>query len=144
MRPTCPITSRLEGRCSCRTTVSTASFNLQPYVLPVSKALDDTGEFLVGEEKIMDYLFKFILKLQRERYKSVCVKEQIVDDFMAFADAYLKKTVHVEGCSSWYKAGTTDRPVRAIWPVSLCSSAHCLSAPPLKWNGVCIREHRIT
>lgn len=54
----------------------------------------------------MDHIFKFILKMQRERYKAVVVKEQSVDNLMAYADEYLKRTVHTQDCSSWYKNGT--------------------------------------
>jgi len=73
------------------------------------------GEFLVGQEKIMDHILKFILKMQRERYKAVVVKERCVNNMMAFADHYLKRTVHQQDCSSWYKGGTKDGKIRAIW-----------------------------
>ncbi|KAL1412339.1 hypothetical protein Q8F55_000083 [Vanrija albida] len=73
------------------------------------------GDFLGGLERILDHILKFVFKLQRERYQSVCVHTDAVVDFTAYLDEYLKRTVHTQGCSSWYKNGSKDGKVRAIW-----------------------------
>ena len=73
------------------------------------------GDYLGGLEKILDHILKFVFKLQRERYQSVCVKTQTVVDFTGWVDEYLKCTVHNQACSSWYKNGSRDGKVRAIW-----------------------------
>ncbi|CAK9780558.1 FAD/NAD(P)-binding domain-containing protein [Cutaneotrichosporon oleaginosum] len=73
------------------------------------------GDYLGGLEKILDHILHFVFKLQRERYQSVCVKTQSVIDFTDYIDEYLKRTVHTQNCSSWYKNGSKDGKVRAIW-----------------------------
>lgn len=73
------------------------------------------GDYLGGLERILDHVLKFVFKLQRERYQSVCVKTQSVIDFTEYIDEYLKRTVHNQNCSSWYKNGSKDGKVRAIW-----------------------------
>lgn len=73
------------------------------------------GDFLGGLERILDHILKFVFKLQRERYQSVCVHTDAVVDFTAYLDEYLKRTVHTQNCSSWYKNGSKDGKVRAIW-----------------------------
>jgi cation diffusion facilitator CzcD-associated flavoprotein CzcO len=73
------------------------------------------GDYLGGLEKILDHILKFVFKLQRERYQTVCVKKQSVIDFTTWIDNYLERTVHNQSCSSWYKNGSKNGKVRAIW-----------------------------
>jgi cation diffusion facilitator CzcD-associated flavoprotein CzcO len=73
------------------------------------------GDYLGGLERILDHILKFVFKLQRERYQSVCVKTQSVIDFTDWIDSYLERTVHLQPCSSWYKNGSKNGKVRAIW-----------------------------
>ncbi|KAL8277250.1 hypothetical protein RQP46_010319 [Phenoliferia psychrophenolica] len=87
------------------------------------------GDFLAGQERTMNYIFKFILKMQLERYKSVVVKQEAVDSMMAYADAYLPRTVHTESCNAWYK---NDGKVRAIWPGSVIHLMHAMEHP--RWE----------
>lgn len=77
----------------------------------------------------MNYIFKFIVKMQQERYKSVVVKQEAVDGMMAYADAYLPRTVHTADCNSWYK---NDGKVRAIWPGSVIHMMHAMEQP--RWE----------
>jgi len=90
------------------------------------------GDFLPGQEKTMDHIFKFILKMQRERYKRVVVKEKCADNLMAYADKYLQRTVHKQDCSSWYKGGSKDGKIRAIWVGSVLHQMEALKNP--RWE----------
>lgn len=74
------------------------------------------GDFLGAMEKVIDSIVKYVMHLQERGYKSVCVKEDALHDFTAYADEFLQRAVQSEGCSAWYKQGTTNGPLRSIWP----------------------------
>jgi hypothetical protein len=70
------------------------------------------GDFLPGQERLMDLIFKTVLKMQRERIKSVEAKPEAIvrfslevgsrdshrmqNAFMEYVDEYLKRTVHAQ------------------------------------------------
>ena len=61
------------------------------------------------------YIYKFITKLQRESIKSLEISAEATKDFNEHVQEYLKRTVWVGGCRSWYKRGTIDGRVTAIY-----------------------------
>lgn len=61
------------------------------------------------------YVEKFIEKLQTEGYSSIEVTAGATDDYNEHLHTYLERTVWTRGCRSWYKRGTVDGPVVAIY-----------------------------
>ena len=56
-----------------------------------------------------------------------CPKQQACDSFKKCCEAFFKKTVFTLPCRSWYKRGTADGPVAALWPGS--SPLHFVMVP---------------
>ncbi|KAF8645042.1 hypothetical protein AX16_008103 [Volvariella volvacea WC 439] len=61
-----------------------------------------------------DYMLKFINRLQTENIHSFAPKAQAVEDFIAYKDRFMPRTVWTEGCRSWYKNG--EGKIIAVWP----------------------------
>ncbi|VDC03361.1 unnamed protein product [Peniophora sp. CBMAI 1063] len=91
----------------------------------------NSGSFTVVIEKQVEYAVAAVAKMQRERLRSVEVKPEAVRDFNEYAQAYFKKTVYVEDCSSWYK-GARDGTITGLWPGSCLHLARVLSNP--RWE----------
>lgn len=51
--------------------------------------------------------------------RSFAVKPDVVDEFNVYIQEFLKRTVWTSGCRSWYKSGTIDGKVTAMWPGSI-------------------------
>jgi hypothetical protein len=51
------------------------------------------GSLLIIIERLVDYAVKVIMKLQKERYKSIEVKQEAVDDFDEYIEAYFKRVL---------------------------------------------------
>jgi len=93
-----------------------------------------TSPVLILFEKQVDYVVQAILKIQRERLKSIEVKKAAVDDFDEYLEHYFKKTVFIENCSSWYKVRKEDGSTRVsgIWPGSSSHALRTFAHP--KWE----------
>ncbi|PVH72315.1 FAD/NAD(P)-binding domain-containing protein [Cadophora sp. DSE1049] len=61
------------------------------------------------------YIYNCIDKLQTEGIKSMEVDHDASYDYNEHVQEYLKRTVWVSSCRSWYKRGTTDSQVVAIY-----------------------------
>ena len=61
------------------------------------------------------YIWKCIDKIQTERIKSMDVSHGATDDYFEYVQKFLQRTVWVGNCRSWYKRGTVDGPVVAIY-----------------------------
>lgn len=55
---------------------------------------------------------------QTENIHSFTPKQNAVDDFAKWTDFFMRDTIWKTGCRSWYKAGTIDGRVSALWPGS--------------------------
>ncbi|KAH7146132.1 hypothetical protein EDB81DRAFT_720998, partial [Dactylonectria macrodidyma] len=62
-----------------------------------------------------DYFVKWIKKLATEDIKYVVPKQDKVDAFIKYCDQVHKTLVWSGGCTSWYKRGTTDGRVTALF-----------------------------
>ncbi|KAF5356247.1 hypothetical protein D9756_003714 [Leucocoprinus leucothites] len=77
------------------------------------------GSLLVLIERQVDYIVKAILKMQRERLKSMEAKKEAVDDFDEYLMSYFPKTAFGQKCRSWYKVGKSEEGrIVALWPGS--------------------------
>lgn len=74
------------------------------------------GSLTIVLERIGDYVCSAILKMQRETIKTIEVKPRAVEMFYEFTETYFANTVYSMECSSWYKGGTKDGKVSALWP----------------------------
>jgi cation diffusion facilitator CzcD-associated flavoprotein CzcO len=74
------------------------------------------GSLSIVLERIGDYVCSAIQKMQREAIKTIEVKPKAVEIFYEYSQAYFPKTVFSLECSSWYKGGTKDGKVSALWP----------------------------
>jgi hypothetical protein len=61
------------------------------------------------------YIWKCIDKMQSEGIKSLTIQEAATRDYYTHIQKFLERTVWVGGCRSWYKRGTVDGPVVAIY-----------------------------
>ena len=75
-----------------------------------------TGNLLVLIERLADYFIECITKMQRDNVAAMSIKKSSVDDFVAHSDKYFERTIFSLSCRSWYKGGTEDGRVNALWP----------------------------
>jgi cation diffusion facilitator CzcD-associated flavoprotein CzcO len=75
-----------------------------------------TGNLLILIERLADYFTECVAKIQRENIAAMMVKQESVRRFVEHCDKYFEKTVFTLNCSSWYKGGTADGRVSALWP----------------------------
>lgn len=63
-------------------------------------------------------MLKLIDRYQTENIGTFTPRTNAVDEFIAFKDQFMTKTVWSEPCRSWYKNRRPDGPVTALWPGS--------------------------
>lgn len=61
------------------------------------------------------YVYQWLNKLQTEEYQSFEVREDVTEEYNEHVQQFLERTVWTKGCRSWYKRGTIDGPVVAIY-----------------------------
>ena len=74
------------------------------------------GNLLLLIEKEIDYFTECVMKMQRDNIKAMSPKTESVTRFTKHCDQYFKRTVFGTKCRSWYKGGTEDGRVTALWP----------------------------
>jgi cation diffusion facilitator CzcD-associated flavoprotein CzcO len=74
------------------------------------------GNLLLLIEKGIDYMSDCIRKIQRDNVRTMVVKRNAVKQFTQYCDQYFAKTVFGAKCRSWYKGGTEDGRIVALWP----------------------------
>ena len=74
------------------------------------------GNLLLLVEKEIDYFTKCVMKMQRDNIRSMSVRRDAVKRFTQYCDQYFSRTVFSEKCRSWYKGGTEDGRITALWP----------------------------
>lgn len=77
------------------------------------------GSLMAGLAWSADYMCQWIRKIAEEDIKWVDVKEDVVDEFDAYADEIMQTLVWSGGCQSWYKGHRTDGKVTAVWAGSV-------------------------
>jgi hypothetical protein len=90
------------------------------------------GSLLIIFESIIGYIVKAVQKVAREHIKSMVVKKKPLIEWEKYMDAYFPTTVHVEGCTSWYKAGETNYRIVGLWPGSSLHARKSLENP--RWE----------
>lgn len=90
------------------------------------------GSTLHTIEFSCDFMIRCILKLQRERLRSMVVKEAAHKAWMKQVDRYFFKTTFTYTCKSWAKRNIPDGRVMAIWPGSSVHAKICFENP--RWE----------
>lgn len=73
------------------------------------------GSLVLGIQATAMYVYQWLNKLQTEEYQSFEVREDVNEEYNEHVQQYLDRTVWTKGCRSWYKRGTIDGPVVAIY-----------------------------
>lgn len=73
------------------------------------------GSLILGIQITAIYIYKWLTKLQTESIRSFCVRSDVNREYNQHMQKYLQRTVWTRGCRSWYKRGTVDGPVVAIY-----------------------------
>ena len=87
------------------------------------------GSLSIVLERTCDYVCGVVAKMQRDRIATIQPKRAACDSFRAYCEEYFKKTVFTLRCRSWYKRGTEDGPVTALWPGSALHFVKVLEKP---------------
>ncbi|KAH0840739.1 putative sterigmatocystin biosynthesis monooxygenase stcW [Fonsecaea pedrosoi] len=89
------------------------------------------GSFFPLIHKFCEYTLQILEKMQLENITSVRPNLQRTDQFLSHADAFLKRTVWTDPCTSWFKGGKKDgKP--ALWPGSRLHFLKLLEAPRME------------
>lgn len=73
------------------------------------------GSLVLGIQMTAVYIYKWLDKLQTEDIRSFAVRHEVNDEYNEHMQTYLKRTVWTGNCRSWYKRGTIDGPVVAVY-----------------------------
>ena len=73
------------------------------------------GSLVLGIQATAIYIYKWLEKLQAEGLRSFVVRHDVNEEYNQHMQKYLQRTVWTRGCRSWYKRGTVDGPVVAIY-----------------------------
>ncbi|CAI7650847.1 unnamed protein product [Penicillium glandicola] len=90
------------------------------------------GSLLLLIEKALDYITKCVQKMQRDNIRAMSVRREAVKCFTQYCDQYFAGTVFSSKCRSWYKGGTKNGRVTALWPGSSLHSMKALANP--RWE----------
>lgn len=74
------------------------------------------GNLLLLIEKELDYFTMCVEKMQRDNIRAMAPRKEAVLKFRRYCDEYFKGTVFGGKCRSWYKGGTEDGRIVALWP----------------------------
>ncbi|KAF7715379.1 Flavin-containing monooxygenase [Penicillium ucsense] len=90
------------------------------------------GNLLILIERQIDYFTQCIRKIQRDNIRALSVKANAVQLFTQYCDSYFAGTVFADNCRSWYKGGTEDGRVIALWPGSSLHAMEVFASP--RWE----------
>jgi cation diffusion facilitator CzcD-associated flavoprotein CzcO len=77
------------------------------------------GSLLACMEFSADYILKWIKKIQEEDIHSIDVTKGAVDDYNTYTQEFMKRTVWISSCRSWYKNHKKDGKIMAMYPGSV-------------------------
>ncbi|KAJ5626335.1 hypothetical protein N7510_002644 [Penicillium lagena] len=73
------------------------------------------GSLILAMQLTAIYIYKAITKIQSESIRTIEISEEATHDFNEHCQEFLKRTVWTSGCRSWYKKGTVDGRIVAIY-----------------------------
>ncbi|KAL2853502.1 hypothetical protein BJX68DRAFT_264970 [Aspergillus pseudodeflectus] len=78
-------------------------------------AVISNGSLVLGIQATAVYIYRWLHKMQTENLHSFEVRQDVTDEYNEHMQTYLSQTVWTRNCRSWYKRGTIDGPVVAIY-----------------------------
>ncbi|CBF78087.1 hypothetical protein AN8757.2 [Aspergillus nidulans FGSC A4] len=90
------------------------------------------GNLLLLIEKEIDYITYCLAKMQRDNIRAMSVRKEAVERFTKHCDQYFSRTVFGMECRSWYKGGSLNGRVTALWPGSSLHAMKALAHP--RWE----------
>ncbi len=80
-------------------------------------------------------MLKMINRYQTENIHSFAPKLEAVQDFLAYRDNFMKRTVWNDNCKSWYKSGSKSGKITAVWAGSSLHYLETMKEPRYEdWN----------
>jgi hypothetical protein len=90
--------------------------NMPNYFITLGpNALAGHGSLLEAMNWNIDYFVKWLKKISEEDIKSIVPKTTTVHHLISYANEIHKSLVWTGGCKSWYKRGTVDGRVTALF-----------------------------
>ena len=86
------------------------------------------GSFLPILETLSRNVLQCIVKMQKDRIKSLTPKAEIAEALKEHAALFLERTAWTSGCSSWFKQGRVDGPL-VMFPGSRLAFLELLETP---------------
>jgi hypothetical protein len=96
------------------------------------------GSLVLGIQVTAIYIYKFLEKLQIEGIRDFDVRTKVNEEYNQHMQKFLDRTVWVGSCRSWYKRGTVDGPVVAIYGGTTFHFMEALKNP--RWEDYHIRH----
>lgn len=96
------------------------------------------GSLVLSIQVTAIYIYKFLDRLQTDGIRDFEVQSEANDDYNQHIQKFLGQTVWVGNCRSWYKQGTIDGPVVAIYGGSSFHFMEVLKNP--RWEDYNIRR----
>jgi len=91
-----------------------------------------SGSLTAVIERHVEFAVQATKKLQRERLRTIEVKEEALKDFDEYLENYFPQSVYSEKCRSWYKMGKEDGRIVGLWPGSCMHAMRALEYP--RWE----------
>lgn len=108
------------------------------FVVPNSPI--SNGSLVLGIQATAIYIYKWLEKLQCESISSFEVQHDVNEEYNQHIQKYLERTVWTRGCRSWYKRGTIDGPVTAIYGGTTFHFLEALKNP--RWEDFTFKGRR--
>ncbi|ERS99371.1 uncharacterized protein SPSK_04596 [Sporothrix schenckii 1099-18] len=91
-----------------------------------------SGSSILAIESRADYISQCTLKCVREGYRTMAVKHDALKSFSGYIGSYVPRTVYTRPCTSWFKRGTSEGRVVALFPGSANGYRKMLQHP--RWE----------
>jgi len=88
----------------------------------------ENGSVMGPLYSVSHYMLQLVRKLQTEYIASIAPKQSVTDAFNDHCQEWIRHTVWVEDCRSWYKNNETGR-VNAVWPGSSLHYMEAIKTP---------------
>lgn len=85
------------------------------FIMSGPNAVAGHGSLIEVMNWTSDYFCKWIKKIATEDIKSVVPKQEVVEAYNQYGDEILKRFVWTSDCKSWYKRGTVNGRVTALF-----------------------------
>jgi hypothetical protein len=89
-----------------------------------------SGSLLNIAEHVVGYVVEAVRKMQRERLRSMEVRQEAMEDWSSHVRGYFQETIYTDPCNSWFK--DSEGRVIALWPGTCLHAIYTLAHP--RWE----------